>query len=108
MDKILTLENGELKINPEVLAELNQVRLIKANADKRYKELTSAILKECAEDYYNAITKISDYNLVVKGGTYTLEFDVERFKLENPLEYANYCKVVKTEESCSLTYAKRG
>ena len=108
MDKILTFENGELKINPEVLAELDLVRVVKANADKRYKELTNAILKECAEDYGNSVTKISTYNLVSKGGTYTLEFDLERFKQEQPLVYAEYCKVTKTEETYSLVYSKRG
>ena len=108
MDKILSLENGELKINPEVLAELNQVRLIKANADKRYKELTSEILRECGEDYEYSIKQLSGYNLVAKGGTYTLEFDLERFKFENPGVYANYCKVVENKESYSLVYSKRG
>ena len=108
MDKILTFENGQLKINAEVLAELNQVRLIKANADKRYKELTNALLRECGQDYGYAIKQVSEYNLVAKGGTYTLEFDLERFKLENPLEYMNYCKVVENKETYSLVYSKRG
>lgn len=108
MDKILTLENGELKINAEVLAELNQVRLIKANADKRYKELTNAILRECAQDYGNSYKQISGYNLVAKGGSYTIDFDLERLKQEDPFTYANYCKVVKNEESVSLVYGKRG
>jgi len=112
MDKILTFENGSLKINPEVLAELNQVRLIKANADKRYKELTSAILRECKEDYGYAIgyaiKQISEYNVVAKGGTFTLEFDLERFKQENPIEYTQYCKVVENKETYSLVYSKRG
>lgn len=108
MDKILTFENGELKINAEVLAELNQVRLTKANAEKRYKELTNRILQECKEDYGNQITRLSDYNLVSKGGTYTLEFDLERFKFEKPLVYADYCKVVETAETYSLVYSKKG
>lgn len=108
MDKILTLENGELKINAEVLAELNQVRLLKANADKRYKELTSAILRECKEDYGNQVNRLSDYNLVAKGGTFSLEFDIEALKQNEPEIFAKYCTVVETPETFSLVYSKRG
>lgn len=108
MPKYLEIINGEITINAEILAELNKVRQDKANIDKRYKELTSGILKECAEDYDNRISRISGYNIVQKGGSYTLEFDLERFKVENPIQYANYCQVAKTDESYSLVYTKRG
>ena len=108
MGNILSFnDKGEIEINAEILAELNKVRLLKANADKRYKELTSAILVELQRDYGDSINTIGDYKVVKKGGAFTLAFDEEKFKAEQPLEYAKYCKVVQENESISLTYGKR-
>lgn len=108
MDKVLEIVNGEVVIKSDILQELNNCREAKAVLEKRYKEITEQILKESAEDYGNGITRFSGYNLVAKGGTYTLEFDLERLKQEQPLVYADYCKVKKSEETFSLVYRKKG
>lgn len=108
MDKILFLnDKGEVEINSKVLQELNKVREEKANAEKRYKELTGAIITEIQKEFGSSLNKVGDYNVVRKGGAYTIVFDEEKFKSENPIDYAKYCKLVLDKESISLTYGKK-
>ena len=100
-------KQGELQIKAEYLKKLNALRIQKNQIDNEYKALTQGIIGELKKDYAHSGTKISDYNFIVKGGTYTFEFSIEKLQELYPDIY-DECLVPKLDTiSYSLTYAKR-
>lgn len=103
---VIETEFGGLKINPESIAKLRELKAQKDKLDKELKTLSSGIVEEIKQ-HTNLSTPFGEYNFVVKGGYYGIEFDLERFKEEHPQLFMQYQKTVYTKESFALVSATR-
>lgn len=103
------LEENELgikKIKQECLDKLKSLKAEQTKLDKKYKELSNAIIKEI-ETITTETTPFGEYNYVVKGGFFSVQFDEERFKEEHPYLYLDYLKPSFSKVSTSLVKATR-
>lgn len=100
-------ENNELVINADILARLNELRALKKATDDEYKKLTDALTKEIRKTTNDSATRISDYNLIKKGGNWTYELDLDKLMKEFADVYDKCLKPVQEKVSFSLTYAIR-
>ena len=103
---VIETEFGGLTIKPESFAKLKELKAQKDKLDKELKALSSSIVEEIKQ-YTNLSTPFGEYNFVVKGGYYGIEFDLERFKEEHPQLFMQYQKPIYTKESFALVSATR-
>lgn len=100
-------ENNELVINGSTLARLNELRELKKKTDDEYKKLTDSLSKEIRKATGDKAIRVSDYNLIKKGGAWTFELDTEMLKTMFPDVYDKCLKPVQEKVSFSFTYAIR-
>lgn len=103
---IVETEFGGITIKQESLAKLKELKEQKDKLDKELKTLSSGIVEEIKQ-YTNLSTPFGDYNFVAKGGYYSIEFDLERFKQDHPILFMQYQKPIFTKENFSLVSASR-
>ena len=103
---IIESEFGGITINPKSIAKLKELKAQKDKLDKELKTLSGGIVEEIKQ-YTNLSTPFGEYNFVVKGSYYGIEFDLERFKEEHPQLFMQYQKPVYTKESFALVSATR-
>ena len=106
VETYLVEENGTLVLKQEVIDRLEELKKQKESVEKELKALSSSIQNELKEKY-TMTTKVGNYNFVVKGGYWGLEFDLDLFKEENPQTYIKYLKPKFTETSYQLAKATR-
>ena len=97
---------GELVIKSEFLTKLAELKKAKEDAEKELKKLTGGIVNELKTQYTDT-TRVGNYNLVFKGGTYGVVFDEETFKRENIVEYIKYLKPAYSTPTSALVSAVR-
>lgn len=97
---------GELVIKSEFLTKLAELKKAKEDAEKELKKLTGGIVNEL-KTQYTETTRVGDYNLVFKGGTYGVVFDEETFKQENPVLWITYLKPTYSTQTSALVSALR-
>lgn len=100
------MENEVLVVNEEVLKKYEELQKELGRVKKELDTLSSSIKKEL-QTKFNTTTKISGYNFIVKGGYWTCEFDMERFKEENPELFIKYQKAKQVPISYSFVKATR-
>ena len=98
--------DGVLKIKPEFLDQLKELKVESDKSAKKLKELTIGITNEIKE-FCDETTHFGDYNFVVKGGFYSYEFDLEKFKAENTKLYLQYLKPTFSKVTQTLVSATR-
>ena len=98
--------DGVYKIKQEYLDKLKELKKENDRVSKELKALSNAITSEIKETF-SETTHFGDYNFVVKGGFYSLEFDEERFKEEQPSLYMYYLKPTQSKVSYTLVSAIR-
>lgn len=106
MEYLVENELGITKIKQEHLDKLKSLREQKDKLDKEIKTLSSGIIKEI-ETLTTESAPFGEYNYVVKGGYYGVEFDLETFKQEHPSLYLDYLKPTYSKVSSSLVKATR-
>ena len=100
-------ENGELVIKKEHLDKLAELKQEKDRVERELKTLSSSITEELKTKYYET-TKVGEYNFIVKGGFYDLEFDLDRFIDEQFELYCKYLKPHLSKQQFTLQSATRG
>lgn len=103
---IVETKFGGITISQKTIAELKRLKTQKDKLDNELKTLSSGIVEEIKQ-YTTLSTPFGEYNFVVKGGYYGIEFDIEKFKEEHPQLFMQYQKPVYTKESFSLVSASR-
>lgn len=78
-----------LEIKKEYVDKLNELKKEKARVERELKTLSTNITNEL-KTKFNETTKVGGFNLVVKGGFYDMEFDIDTFKNENFELYIKY------------------
>lgn len=106
METYLIEINGQVNIKEEALTKLQELKKQKDSIERELKTLSNAITEEL-KGRYTETTKVSNYNFVVKGGFYDVEFDMETFMKENFFLYVKYLKPHFTEIKYSLVSATR-
>lgn len=98
--------NGELVIKEEYTERLKTLKQAKEVAERELKSLSAAIQDELKE-HCTTTTKVGKYTFVLKGGYWTTEFDLEKFKSENLELYVKYLKAKEVPISYQLVSAER-
>lgn len=104
--KYLDIDDFSVHIKKETLEELKELKAKSDEYTKKVKDLTSGIVEEIKE-ITNETTPFGDYNFIVKGGFYSTEFDIEKFKQDHPTLYLEYLKPSYSKVSYSLTKATK-
>lgn len=106
METLIDVFGNEITIKKEVQDKLKDLQKQKKELDKKLKDLSNAIVEEI-KTYSSEGTRVGDFNFVVKGNTYGLEFDLEGFKNDNPELYIEYLVPTYTKPSYSIVSATR-
>lgn len=105
--KYLEMVEGKIVINADTLRELDNLREWKKTCDAKLKELTDGVSKEIRAFTGDKPIRVSDYNLVKKGGNWTYAFSEEMLKANYPEIYDKCLIPIQEKVSFSLVYAKR-
>lgn len=106
METLIEVLGNEITIKKEVQDELKDLQAQKKVLDKKIKDLTNNIINEI-KTHSSEGTRVGDFNYVVKGNTYGLEFDLEGFKNDFPELYIEYLVPTYTKPSWSIVSATR-
>ena len=107
MENALILKNdkGELSVAAEVLSKYQKLKEQQKEIETQVKEIETQLKSELKEICFET-TKVGNFNYIVSGGFYNVDFDFESFKKENPLLYLKYLKPKQSKETCKLTFGK--
>lgn len=106
METLIEVMGSKITLKKEVQDKLKDLQKRKEKLDKEIKDLTKQIINQILF-HSNEGTRIGDFNYVVKGNTYSFEFDLETFKNENPELYIEYLTPTYTKPSRSIVSATR-
>ena len=105
METYVSEINGELVIKEDIEKRYRELKTQKDEIDKELKKLSTQITSELRE-HVKTTTKIGGFNVVVKGGYYDYEFDLESFRNEHIDLYIKYLKPHESETTLQLTMIK--
>jgi len=106
-NKLLNTDGDIITIEESTLKKLNELRVLAKQSADELKSLSTAISNELRKLTCDKPIKVSDYNLVKKGGNYTYEFDLEKLISDFPEIYDQCLKQTQEKITFSLVYAKR-
>ena len=104
-NNLIVVENGKISVVAEVLSKYQKLKEQQKEIETQVKEIETQLKSELKEICYET-TKVGNFNYVVSGGFYNVDFDFESFKKENPLIYLKYLKPKQSKETCKLTFGK--
>lgn len=106
LETLIEVFNGEITIKKETQEKLKDLQAQKKDLDKQIKDLSNRLINEI-KTYSNDGIRVGDFNYVVKGNNYSLEFDIEGFKNDYPELYIEYLVPKFNAPSYSLVSAIR-
>ena len=104
-NSLLVIENGKISVVAEALSKYQKLKEQQKEIETQVKEIETQLKTELKEICYET-TKVGNFNYIVSGGFYNVDFDFESFKKENPLLYLKYLKPKQSKETCKLTFGK--
>lgn len=89
METLIEIFGPQISIKKEVEDKLRDLQAQKKALDEQIKSLTNEIIEQI-KPHSNEGIRVGEFNYIVKGNNYSLEFDLEGFKNDYPYLYIEY------------------